>query len=227
MQPAGSDHYQKTQSVFQYTAQHLGGFYDSIRGGPGRHTWVQRRVRRMTIAEIGAAQPMGSVLDAGCGRGDFTLEMAEAFPALEQLVGVDFATDALQIAEEEAASDPRLSFAEGHLNALPQGDNSIDCVVCVNVLHHVLPGDQSDALRELARVAKRTVIVEIKNAANPYYGRRTYRNFPPVGRIEVFPTTGEKVVRALGAPGFQLAHVSGLLGFRRVSPILVLRFTRR
>jgi SAM-dependent methyltransferase len=48
---------------------------------------------------------------------------------------------------------------EGDVRALPFGDASFDVVVAVDVLEHVEPADRAVALREMARVARRRVVV--------------------------------------------------------------------
>lgn len=93
------------------------------------------------------AVPKGSYLDVGCGRGEMLRHAAEmGFAPVQGVEVVD------QLIDGE-----RVIFAEGH--ALPFPDKSWDVVTLFDVIEHLPVGDDEAVCRELARVAKRTIIV--------------------------------------------------------------------
>lgn len=88
-------------------------------------------------------QAGASVLDVGCGTGD----LLEALPDYTA-TGVDIASDYVDLVN-----------ANGHhailapAEQLPFADGSFDCVICADVLEHVL--DMNQVLREALRVLRR------------------------------------------------------------------------
>jgi SAM-dependent methyltransferase len=114
------------------------------------------RFHRKIVAEIAALSPT-SFLDAGCGEGFVARRVLEAQPNLA-LTGCDVSTGALAVA---ARANPGARFEPGSVTALPFPDDSFDVVGCFEVLEH-LPGDlPRQALSELARVARRGVVLSV------------------------------------------------------------------
>jgi len=116
---------------------------DSIHG---RHVF-QRRVRVLSrhLAEVLPAD--ASVLDVGCGDGLIAKRILEQRPDL-QLRGLD-----VFIRPQTHVPVDRF---DGH--TLPYADQSVDCVMFVDVLHHT--EDPAHLLREAARVARRAVVLK-------------------------------------------------------------------
>ncbi len=104
------------------------------------------------------------VLDAGCGTGAFTLEMARMVGADGVVHGVDLQAPLLEMARqrlEKAGLEGRVRLHHNSLGALPLGDESIDLAVAIASLSEV--PDRLQALLELRRVLKtggRLAIVE-------------------------------------------------------------------
>lgn len=65
---------------------------------------------------------------------------------------------------------PLSGYAEARGSALPFADGRFEVVTCLDVLEHVLPAERSSVLMELARVARRTVVV-----AAPFLDARVVR----------------------------------------------------
>jgi SAM-dependent methyltransferase len=86
------------------------------------------------------------VLDAGCGAGYGSAELARA---AEWVVGVDRAPEAVQYARTHFANT-NLSFAEAVCEALPHAAASFDLVVAFEVIEHL--SDWRGFLREARRV---------------------------------------------------------------------------
>lgn len=114
------------------------------------------RFHQKIVAEVVSLEPR-SFLDAGCGEGFVARRVIEALPGIE-LVGCDVSTAALDVA---ARAIPQARFVSGSVVALPFPDRSFDVVGCFEVLEH-LPGDlPRQALGELARVARRGVVLSV------------------------------------------------------------------
>ena len=106
-----------------------------------------------------------SVIDVGCGMGNFTLELVNR-EQFKKIVGIDFLKETLRLACENEKLLERVSFIEGNLLNIPFNDRSFDITICLNVLHHIHAKDLSNALQELARITNKYLILEIRNERN-------------------------------------------------------------
>lgn len=107
---------------------------------------VRRRVEE-TIGWI--PEDALSVLDVGCGNG----LLVERLAGSRFAVGVDRSRYALrQFAALRCQADA---------NALPFADETFDCVVCAEVIEHLPLAAYQVALHELARVARRYIIITV------------------------------------------------------------------
>ena len=114
------------------------------------------RFHRKIVSEIAALSPR-SFLDAGCGEGFVARRVLRQMPGIE-LTGCDVSEGALAVA---ARTNPDGRFVPGSVVALPFADDSFDVVGCFEVLEH-LPGElPRQALSELARVARRGVVLSV------------------------------------------------------------------
>ena len=114
------------------------------------------RFHRAIAEQVAALQPE-SFLDAGCGEGFVARVLRRRLPDLA-LTGCDLSPSAARLA---AAQNPDAHFAAASLLALPFPDDAFDVVGCFEVLEH-LPGSGPErALQELARVARRAVVVSV------------------------------------------------------------------
>ncbi len=93
-----------------------------------------------------------SLVDVGCGNGRFGA-LVDAIRRDMRVVGVDRSEAALELVTTEKVP--------GDVVDLPFDDGAFECVTCLEVIEH-LPVDAYDqALRELARVAAKYVIVGV------------------------------------------------------------------
>lgn len=114
------------------------------------------RFHRLIADQVAALEP-ATFLDAGCGEGFVAEVLLTRLPNL-RLSGCDLSPRA---AHQAAGRNPRARFAAASVLALPFPDDAFDVVGCFEVLEH-LPGDMpSAALRELARVARRAVVLSV------------------------------------------------------------------
>jgi 2-polyprenyl-3-methyl-5-hydroxy-6-metoxy-1,4-benzoquinol methylase len=86
------------------------------------------------------------VLDAGCGAGYGSQELAQA---AEQVIGVDVAAEAISFARAHY-QQPNLRFEQASCIALPYADSSFDLMVAFEVIEHL--ENWREFLREARRV---------------------------------------------------------------------------
>jgi SAM-dependent methyltransferase len=117
-----------------------------------------------------AGQAGSRVLEAGCGSGGVTLELAKRGTHATLL---DISKTSIQVsARRFARADTPGAFVQGDLFALPFRDDSFDCVWNAGVIEHFLLDQQRTALSEMVRVCKpggRIVILV------PWRGAALYR----------------------------------------------------
>jgi ubiquinone/menaquinone biosynthesis C-methylase UbiE len=113
------------------------------------------RFLREIDESIRVAEP-ASILDVGCGEGVVTQRLATVAQA--PTVGVDLGNEQLQ-QEWRRRENDSISFRTASAYDLPFDDGSFDCVCAIEVLEHL--ERPRDALAELARVARRTLLVSV------------------------------------------------------------------
>jgi SAM-dependent methyltransferase len=95
-----------------------------------------------------------SVLDAGCGEGETIARLGSVLP--DGLVGFDINPESVAYAQERF---PTMRFTVEDIYHLPYSDQSYDLVFCLEVLEHL--ERPLDALRELARVSRRDIVLSV------------------------------------------------------------------
>ena len=108
---------------------------------------VRRLLDRRTSARI---------LDAGTGQGDMPLAFARQGWTTTAL---DLNPEVLVIAQRETAREPLVEVIEGDARSLPFEDDAFDVAHCSLLVHHLDPAEVVAVLRELARVARRGVVI--------------------------------------------------------------------
>lgn len=100
------------------------------------------------VQRVEREQPVGTLVEFGCGEGVSTDELRSALPKAK-LIGFDIHTPSVSIAAQYCSG---AAFVTGDVTRAPLGDASADLVVMLEVLEH-LP-DPEAALREAARVTR-------------------------------------------------------------------------
>ncbi|MDQ3513088.1 MAG: methyltransferase domain-containing protein [Chloroflexota bacterium] len=96
-----------------------------------------------------------SFLDAGCGEGFVAEILLTRMPGLA-ITGFDFNPSSVALAGRK---NPAATFVEASIYDIPFDDGSFDVVGCFEVLEH--QPDPAAALAELARVARRAVVLSV------------------------------------------------------------------
>ena len=90
----------------------------------------------------------GRALDAGCGQGFLTRELA---PRCSEVVALDLDRATLARARALTDPDPRVTFVEGDVMTQPFEPGSFDLVATVAMLHHLPLEPALARLRDLVR----------------------------------------------------------------------------
>lgn len=106
--------------------------------------------RRIEALEAVQHWPAGSLLDVGCGRGEFLRDM-------EKLGFQAFGTETVP-----ALCEPG-NVTEAWGDELPFADDLFEYCTAWDVLEHTPPGTEVDMLREMGRVAKRALAFSANN----------------------------------------------------------------
>lgn len=117
--------------------------------------------QRFRTLEAAGVRPGDHVLDAGCGPGLLTAELARLAGATGQVLAVDKSPDMLALARERCSRLPQAAFRQASIECLEDGDASFDVIVCTQVLLFV--ADVPAVLNEMRRLLKpggRLAVVE-------------------------------------------------------------------
>ena len=109
------------------------------------------------VRELLNGEAMPRVLDVGAGSGDFARTLARHRRVT--VVLADARADVLDLARQASRAVPGLEFVEADARRLPFADGSIAVAHASLLMHHLDPGDATQALREMRRVAARGVVI--------------------------------------------------------------------
>lgn len=103
-----------------------------------------------------------SILDVGCGGGDFTLQLARRFP-LATVVGVDISHEAIDYAKKQQCLSNNglnnVSFIALEGTKLPYASKSFDVVTSTLVCHHLNDDELICFITASAQIARNAVIL--------------------------------------------------------------------
>ena len=195
-----------------------------------------------TITLPGVDDPEGwDILDIGCGSGVQLAYLAERFPQISSLVGVDNSDSLIQIAREKVA-DERCRFEVGSFDELPGDENSFDLVWSRYTLHYTNELDKPFA--EIARVLKpggrafimvvHPILEMFKKQSRDYASKETANFNPQTTSVAVEHVTHkvEDYVNAALGSGLQLTNIEERFGGQsaqdgfNVPSILILRLEK-
>lgn len=167
--PDKKSHYESIKKYFIKSAADKKGYYKSKdineikKDFKKRSDWSNYTSALDEILKID--RQIFSVIDIGCGMGNFTLELVYR-NQFKKIVGIDFLKETLDIAREDKQDFVCVDFIQANLLNLPFKNRNFDLTVCLNVLHHVHQQDFSLAIDELTRITNKYLMIEIRNKNN-------------------------------------------------------------
>ncbi len=179
---------------------------------------IRREFRRF-LAEDGEGPALLTVLDVGSGSGDIPLDLRGRAPGrLAAVIALDRDPTAVASARRRGGA-----VVQGDALRLPFGARSIDLVTAVKFAHHFHGPSLALLLAEMARVARRRVVVlDIRRHLLAYWGFRAWsliftrnrlvRHDGPLSVLRGF-TAGELLDATASIPGYSW-HVRPYLGFQ-------------
>jgi tRNA (cmo5U34)-methyltransferase len=101
----------------------------------------------ITSAAAAATPGAKSVLDIGCGAGNYTIKLLEKLPGLNATL-IDLSRPMLDRAVERvtAAGAGKVTPLQGDVRELPLGENTFDIIMAAAVLHHLREQDQWESV---------------------------------------------------------------------------------
>lgn len=167
------------------------------------------RLRRVLPAIQGDYR---AILDAGCGKGIFSFELARRYPNA-RVVGVD--TDSEQVRINNGIADEsglkNLSFGLRDILELSE-ESCFDLVVCVDNLEHI--ENDALALRNLHRALRSggTLVCHVPAFERTWVFRGRSTNFDVPGHVRPGYRAQEIADKVLAA-GFEEVQVRGTFGY--------------
>ena len=146
--------------------------------------WVQKYVAGRILANA-------EVLSVGCGPGVILREVC-ALDRSIRATGVDISDERVQEAKRKNRGNAQANFVRGDAQAMDFASNSFDFVYSRMLMEYLK--DKETAVREMARVCRRGGTVLLQDLDG-----QLLWHYPEDPMVQA---TVEKVVRALGATGF-------------------------
>ena len=132
--------------------------YERRRYPPGYFTEYKRRQDVRTLFESVGPGPL-DVLDIPCGSGRLFAPMAARG---YRVVGADLSAEMLEAAHRRQPDRALRGLVRCDAAALPFRDRSFDLVVCMRFLYYFDPAGRIGLIREMARVARRGLLLQYR-----------------------------------------------------------------
>jgi SAM-dependent methyltransferase len=117
-------------------------------------TLYKNNIEKINISFEFIRDDVKTMLDAACGSGIFTNMLVEKYPEIK-VTAFDRSEAALKYV--------KATKLVADINQIPFADKQFDCVVAHDVIEHLPVGIYEQALAELARVAKKYIIIGVPN----------------------------------------------------------------
>jgi SAM-dependent methyltransferase len=130
--------------------------------------WRELALVSKALARAGHAE---RILDCPCGAGRL---LPVLLAAARRVTEADFSLEMVRQARLSAGGAP-VDLVTGTVLRLPFPDRAFDVAVCHRLMHHLSSEERGLALRELARVARRAVVLSFANGATGRARRRQAR----------------------------------------------------
>jgi len=129
---------------------------------------LEKKAIHRCLDIVDKSSPTSVVLDLPCGTGRITeLLLRRGY----SVIAGDVSREMIDVAERRLSGIGRTEpdFREMDIYDLQYDANTFDCVTCIRLFQHLTSKERIKALKELARVSKRYVIVNATYTST-YYG---------------------------------------------------------
>jgi len=223
-------HYELTKKYFRKSATFKEGYYTTKNTEE-----LKQQIRKRDMLDIYSSSldeilqnnsESKSVIDVGCGMGNFTLELVNR-KQFKKIVGIYFLKETLRLACENTKLFERATLIEGDLLNIPFNDRSFDITICLNVLHHIHVKDFSNAIQELARITNKYLILEIRNKRNIFNFWHNHITLPIFYKdLPIYTTSTSNANDLMINHNFQLQTVGRKALLSQICGRLVLTYKR-
>lgn len=157
-----SDYYKNKDIAEKYDEQRFSSFSGRLFNGLEKHCIAK------LIRFLKKKYSIKSILDIPCGTGRIT-ELA----AKERLTvsGADISEEMIKVAQKRLSGFENVTYQITDIKNMAYPDNYFDCVICIRLFHHLDFNDRVAILKELTRVTKSYVIMNI-SFSSPWYRLR-------------------------------------------------------
>lgn len=196
------EHYKNGSIAESYDAERfaspIGRLFDSL----------EKRTLRNVVRKAVGKVTSPRVLDAPCGTGRITeLLLEEGL----NVVGGDISPAMIAVAQRKCARfGDAVSWRQADLEKLDMPDNSFDLVTCVRLFHHLESSDREAILKEIGRVSRRYVLVNVAYSSAIYRTRRRLKRAVGLGWSRTSSTRAE-IMREASAAGLRVHSMTSVL----------------
>jgi len=120
---------------------------------PEKFAIAEHEFAARAIAKIISRGSAIRVADIGCSYGKSTISFAKSIPSA-RIVGIDIERLAVEGAKEKFKREPNLSFLERDARKTGLPRESLDAIVCCQVIEHFTKEDQVKTINEFKRILK-------------------------------------------------------------------------
>lgn len=207
-------HYELTREYFRKDAAEKSGYYSAKDAEEIKYNMQQREMWEIYISNLDEIlqnnSEITSVIDVGCGMGQFTLELANRHVQFDKIVGIDFLKETINIPRENPNIFRNVDFIRGDLLDMPFKNKSFDITFCLNTLHHIHKLDFKKAIEELARITKKYLVLEIRNKKNVFDFLYNYVILPNFYReLTIYSCSVSEISSLTKKYNFQLEFMGG------------------
>jgi len=144
------------EKISQLSSEEALSFYED----EADHVPIFGSLREISLAEnIMHVLPESfeSIIDVGCGEGYLLHQINERYNKKE-IYGLDLTSGRIAATKRNI---PSAKLLRGNIYKLPFPNNSFDVVVCSELIEHLT--NYKDAIKELLRISKKSVIITVPN----------------------------------------------------------------
>jgi ubiquinone/menaquinone biosynthesis C-methylase UbiE len=182
-------------------------------------TWFEQRAiaRELNRYEWSA---LDMVLDIPCGTG-VLWSLLRQFPF--RLVASDISAEMMSIGQKEHSLMHSTTVVQADITETPFKRETFSCVLTIGFMHRVPLQIKRDALKEIARLSKRVVIVSCSIDTRLQRWKHTALRFVRRGHVPApFPTHLTEMIDLCNSEGFRVVRNLSVIPFLSSHVILVL-----